>query len=225
MPSGDHAGFSTSSTASRRISRNRSPLSTFTIVSTGLPADPDDPDNGGNIFTYENTGDGRVYGIEFDLSTPLGFIGLDNTGLFANYTRLWSTRIDGTTGLRAEFNGQPRYVYNFGVTQDIPSIAASFGFSYRKQGQSRSLFFGEEEFQRYGGNLEAFIEKRIGRNFVLRLTGNNLLDARSLQWERNFDGDTGEEILENQRAGIVDAYEVEFEDTSPQVTLTARLVF
>lgn len=195
------------------------------IVNTGLPADPDDPDNGGNVFTFENTGSGRVYGIEFDLSTPLGFIGLEHTGLFANYTRLWSTRTDPTTGLRAPFNGQPRYVYNFGVTQDIPSLGASFGFSYRKQGRSRSLFFGEEEFQEYGGNLEAFIEKRIGRNFVLRLTGNNLLDARSLQWERNFDGDTGAEILENQRAGIVDAFEVEFEDTSPQVTLTARLVF
>ena len=195
------------------------------IVNTGLPADPDDPGNGGNVFTYENTGSGRVYGIEFDLSTPLGFIGLEHTGLFANYTRLWSTRTDPTTDLRASFNGQPSYVYNFGLTQDIPGLGASFGFSYRKQGRSSSLFFGEEEFQEYGGNLEAFIEKRIGRSFVLRLTGNNLLDARSLQWERNFDGDTGAEILENQRAGNVDGYEVEFEDTSPQVTVTARLVF
>ena len=148
-----------------------------------------------------------------------------NTGLFANYTRLWSTRIEPTTGQRTTFNAQPNYVYNFGLTQDIPAIGASFGFSYRKQGRSRSTFFGEEEFQEYGGNLEAFVEKRIGRNFVLRLTGNNLLDARSLQWERNFDGDTGAEIIENQRAGIVDAFEVEHEETSPQISLTARLVF
>ena len=194
------------------------------LVNTGDPADPDDPD-AGDVFTFENTGRGRVYGLEFDLSTPLGFIGLENTGLFANYTRLWSTRTDPTTGLEAPFNGQPSYVYNFGLTQDIPSIAASFGFSYRKQGRSSSLFFGEEEFQEYGGNLEAFIEKRIGRNIVLRLTGNNLLDARSLQWERGFDGDTGAEVLENQRAGIVDSFEVEHEETSRQITLTARVVF
>ena len=195
------------------------------LVNTGVPADPDDPDNGGNVFTFENTGSGKVYGIEFDLSTTLGFIGLEETGLFVNYTRIWSNRIDGSTGLRVPFNGQPSYIYNFGLTQDIPTLAASFGFSYRKQGRARSTFFGEEEFQEYGGNLEVFIEKRVGRNFVLRLTGNNLLDARSLQWERNFDGDTGAEILENQIAGNVDAFEVEHEETSPQVTLTARVVF
>jgi hypothetical protein len=60
---------------------------------------------------------------------------------------------------------------------------------------------------------------------VLRLSGNNLLDARSLQWERNFDGDNGVEIIENQRAGDVDAFEVEHEETSRQFMLTARLVF
>lgn len=189
------------------------------LQNTGVPADPDDPDNEGTVFTFDNTGKGRVYGVEFDLSTPLSFVGLDNTGIFGNYTRLWSRRTDPTTGLRAQFNGQPKYVYNFGVTQELPKLAASFGFSYRKQGESRSLFFAEEEFQRYGGNLEAFVEKRLGKNFVIRLSGNNLLDARSLQFERGFDG------LEDQQAGIVEAFEVENEDTSRQITLTARLVF
>ena len=195
------------------------------LVNTGEPADPDDPDNGGNIFTFANTGSGRVYGVEFDVSTPLGFIGLDRTGFFLNFTRIWSSRTDPTTGQRVNFNGQPRYIYNFGLTQDFPSIGASVGFSYRKQGRAVSTFFGEEEFQQYGGNLEVFIEKRLGRNIVLRLTGNNLLDARSLQWERNFDGDTGAEIIDNQIAGNVDAFEVEHEESSPQITLTARVVF
>lgn len=199
------------------------------LVNTGEVADigdPEDPDDDtGNIYTFANTGKGRVYGIEFDLSTPLSFIGLDNTGVFANYTRLWSRRTDPTTGLRVPFNGQPKYVYNFGVTQELPTIDASFGFSYRKQGEAQSTFFGEEEHQFYGANLEAFVEKRFGKNFVLRLSGNNLLDARSLQYERNFDGDTGAEIIANQIAGEVDAFEVEHEETSPQVMLTARLVF
>jgi outer membrane receptor protein involved in Fe transport len=195
------------------------------LVNTGLPADPDDPDSDARIYTFANTGSGKVYGFEFDLSAPLTFIGLDDTGVFANYTRIWSSRTDAATGLRATFDGQPKYVYNFGLTQELPKLGAAFGFSYRKQGLAKSLFFGEEEFQVYGANLEAFVEKRFGKNFVVRLSGNNLLDARSLQWERNFDGDTGVEIIENQRAGNVDAFEVEHEETARQIMLTARFVF
>jgi hypothetical protein len=37
LPSGDHAGFSTSSSSFKAISRNRLPVSTFTIVNTGAP--------------------------------------------------------------------------------------------------------------------------------------------------------------------------------------------
>ena len=187
--------------------------------------DPDSQEGRARIYSYDNVGKGKVYGFEFDLSAPLSFIGLDDTGVFANYTRLWSKRTEPNTGMKVPFDGQPKYVYNFGVTQDFKTLGASAGFSYRKQGKARSTFFGEEEFQKYGGNLEAYIEKRVAKNFVIRLSGNNLLDARSLQWERNFSGDNGLEIIENQRLGNVDAYEVEHEETSEQIMLTARLVF
>lgn len=197
------------------------------LVNTGLPSGNEDDDDEpvGNLYTFANTGKGKIYGIEFDLSTPLSFVGLENTGVFANYTRLWSKRTEPTTGLRVAFNGQPKYVYNFGVTQDFPTIDASAGFSYRKQGNSTSIFFGENEYQRYGGNLEAFVEKRLGKNVVVRLSGNNLIDARSLQYEQNFDGDTGAEVIANQQAGDVDEFEVEREESARQIMLTLRLVF
>ena len=199
------------------------------LVNTGIPSDPEaDPDSEegrARIYTYDNVGKGKVYGFEFDLSAPLSFIGLDNTGIFVNYTRLWSKRTEPNLGIKVPFDGQPKYVYNFGVTQDFPTLGASAGFSFRKQGESISTFLGEEEHQFYKGNLEAYIEKRIGKNFVLRLSGNNLLDARSRQYERNFDGDTGLDIIEAQRAGDVDNFEVEHEETSRQIMLTARLVF
>ena len=201
----------------------------ISLVNTGLPVDPEaDPESDegrGRIFTYDNVGKGKVYGFELDLSAPLSFIGLDNTGVFANYTRLWSSRKEPNTGAKVPFDAQPKYVYNFGVTQEFPTLGGSMGFSYRKQGLGRSTFLGEEEFQKYGGNLEAYLEKRIGKNFVVRLSGNNLLDARSLQWERNYDGDTGAEIIDNQQAGNVDSFEVEHEETSRQVMLTLRAVF
>jgi outer membrane receptor protein involved in Fe transport len=201
----------------------------ISLVNTGIPSDPEaDPESEegrARIYTYDNVGKGKVYGFEFDLSAPLSFIGLDQTGIFINYTRLWSKRTEPNLGEKVPFDGQPRYVYNFGLTQDFPKLGASAGFSFRKQGESISTFLGEEEHQFYSGNLEAYVEKRIGKNFVLRLSGNNLLDARSRQYERNFDGDTGLDIIEAQRAGDVDNFEVEHEETSRQIMLTARLVF
>ena len=199
------------------------------LVNTGIPSDPEaDPDSEegrARIYTFENIGKGKVYGFEFDLSAPLSFIGLDNTGVFANFTRLWSKRREPNTGFRVPFDGQPKYVYNFGLTQEVPQWGVSAGFSFRKQGEGISTFLGEEEHQFYEGNLEAYVEKRIAKNIVLRLSGNNLLDARSLQYERNFDGDTGLDIIENQQAGNVDNFEVEHEETSPQIMLTLRAVF
>ena len=198
------------------------------LVNTGLGVDEiglDPDDFPGNLYTFRNIGDARTHGIEFDLSTPLEFMGLEETGVFANYTRLWSDRDDPAGGGEIEIDYQPKYVYNVGITQNIPSWDMSFGFSYQKQGESRFVTYGEIESQLYDGNLEFFVEKRLGDSWVLRLTGNNLLDAESLQAEAGFDGDNGAEILANQAAYDVDAFEVEREESSPKWTLTLRAVF
>jgi outer membrane receptor protein involved in Fe transport len=179
----------------------------------------------GGLYTYQNLGDALVYGIEIDLSTPLSFMGLDETGVFANYTQLWSERDNPAGGDSITIDGQPDYVYNVGLTQNLPSWNMSFGVSYQKQGESMFTTFGEIESTLYDGNLEAFIEKRLTDTMVLRLTGSNLLDAASDQAEAGFDGDNGTEILANQAAYNVDAYEIEREESSPRITLTLRAVF
>ena len=46
------------------------------------------------MFTVGNVGDGKVYGFEFDLSTPLTAFGLPNTGVFLNYSWLDSKVTD-----------------------------------------------------------------------------------------------------------------------------------
>ncbi|RZJ27232.1 MAG: TonB-dependent receptor, partial [Brevundimonas sp.] len=77
------------------------------------------------VLTADNVGDGQVWGIEFDLSTPLDFIGMPNTGVFVNASWLDSEVEDGFGTRR--FNSQSDYVYNVGFTQDIPSWGAAFG--------------------------------------------------------------------------------------------------
>src|SRR5262249_53680450 len=148
------------------------------------------------VFTPDNIGDGTVWGVEFDLSTPLTFVGLEHTGVFANYSWLDSDITDPVTGQKRRFNDQAEYVFNVGFIQDLPSVDASFGASYRKQGGQYNQVFGESVTTTYGADLEVFVEKRFGENFVLRLTGSNLLDASKdetfLKWETLADQISGD---------------------------------
>ncbi len=178
-----------------------------------------------NLYQYRNVGDGKTWGIEFDISTTLAFIDLEETGFFANFTRIWSDRFDENAQMDVRFNHQPKFVYNVGLTQNIPDYEVTFGASYQKQGLARSVFLGEIEDQWYDGNLEVFIEKRFEGGFTLRLTGNNLLNAESIQAERNFDGDTAAEVLANQRSGTIDNYELERETASRIFMITGRYSF
>jgi outer membrane receptor for ferrienterochelin and colicins len=197
----------------------------ISLINTGEDATPLDLADNAFVYTFANTGDGEVSGWEFDVSTPLSFIGLDETGVFANYTSLDSERIEPMTGQEVRFNAQPEYVYNWGITQNIPAWDMSAGFSYRKQGLSTSVFLGEVERQWYDANLEVFVERRLTDSVVLRLVGNNLLDADSIQAEQNFGGDFAADIIANQIAGDVDEFEVERENSSPTVLVSLRAVF
>lgn len=172
----------------------------------------------GDAFTFENVGDAIAYGFEFDVSTPLTFFGLPNTGIFANYTLLRS-EVDNVFvgGGSVRINDQPRFVYNVGATHDFVEQGITVGFSYQDQGEAESTFLDEIETSNFTANLEAFVEKRIGDNVVVRLSGSNLLDAETLQTEENFDGPiTG---------GDLDNFEIEREEAQQRILFTVRAAF
>jgi Outer membrane protein beta-barrel family/TonB-dependent Receptor Plug Domain len=188
------------------------------IYNTGAPGSANDPpDDVTWLYSARNTGDGKVYGIEFDLSTPLSFIGLDNTGVFLNYSYL-DSEVKDEFGKR-RFNSQAESVFNVGFIQDIPTFGAAFGMTYRKQGEAYSRVVGEEVTTTYGADLEAFIEKRIGKTMVVRLTGSNLLDADKKETFNKFT------TIANQIDRSFDEYELEREKAGPVVQLTARMAF
>ena len=176
---------------------------------------------GGILFSYDNAGDGSIWGLEMDLNMPVS----DNTGLFANLTLLDSEITDQFTGEERQFRDQSDYIYNFGVTHNIPEWETSMGFSYQKQGDSLSVDIDRDVVLSYDGNLEIFIEKRFGDDYVLRLTGTNLLDAHKIERFDNFEGDSASEILANHVAGNVGELEVEDEQASRVITLTFRAFF
>lgn len=172
---------------------------------------------GTSIYTVDNVGDGQVWGLEFDLSTPLDFIGMETTGVFLNYSWLDSS-IEDFMGDR-RFNSQSDYVLNVGFTHDIPTWGAAFGATYRKQGDAVERVLTEEVVTRYGGDLEIFVEKQLASNVVIRLTGSNLLDSSKDEVFDKFDS-----ILDQTNRNY-DEYELETESAGPVYQLVMRVAF
>jgi len=183
------------------------------------PASPDYPQFEPDSFVYtaSNVGDGSVYGVEFDFSTPLTALGLPNTGVFVNYSWLDSS-VDDEFGER-RFNGQTDYVYNIGFIQDLPSVGMAFGASYRRQGDAFSRLLAEEVETSYGADLEVFVEKRFGDSFSIRLTGSNLLNLSKDEAFNKFDN------AADQLDRDFDEYELETEQAGPVYQLIARYSF
>ncbi len=184
------------------------------IANTGEEGDEGE---GTFVLTPENTGDGEVWGIEFDLSAPLTAFNMPNTGVFANLSLLDSS-IDDFAGER-KFNNQSDYVYNAGFIQSFPDIDLSFGVTYRKQGDAEERIVAEEVTTSYGADLEIFVEKSFGKNITVRAVGSNLLDASKDEVFNKFN------TFADQENRDFDEYELETETAGPVFQLIGRMAF
>lgn len=169
------------------------------------------------ILQPRNSGKGKVWGVELDLSAGLSFLGLPDTGVFGNLS-LIDSDIDDFIGSR-RFNGQSEFVYNFGVIQNLRDFGAAFGATYRKQGSAFDRTVGEEVTTTYGADLEVFVEKRFGDSFTIRAVGSNLLNGRKREVFNKFD------TIEDQLDRDFDEYELESEKAGPVFQLVARYAF
>lgn len=187
------------------------------LANTGVPGTEDSPGNRAWVYQPRNTGTGKAYGAEFDLSTSLGFIGLPDTGVFGNLS-LIDSKVTDELGER-RFNGQSKYVYNFGFIQNLRKLGAAFGLTYRKQGPAFGRTVGEEVTTTYGADLEFFVEKRIGDRVTIRLVGSNLLDGAKEETFNKF-ATIGDQIDRD-----FDEYELERETAGPVFQLIGRFAF
>lgn len=169
------------------------------------------------VLQPQNTGDGEVYGVEFDLSTDLGFLGLPNTGVFGNFSWLDSDITDFAGSRR--FNDQSKYVYNVGLIQDIPRAGVALGATYRKQGSAFGRIVGEEITTTYGADLEVFVEKRFGNSLTIRAVGSNLLNGSKDEAFNKFT------TIDDQLTRNFDEYELESEEAGPVFQIIARYAF
>jgi iron complex outermembrane receptor protein len=187
---------------------NLTELASAGTGSAGAPA---------QVLEPRNTGNGKVYGLELDLSSNLGFAGLKDTGMFGNFSWLESDIRDFAGERR--FNGQSKFVYNVGVIQNLPLIGAAFGASYRKQGAAYDRIVAEEVRTTYGADLEIFVEKRFGKSFTIRAVGSNLLNAHKDEIFDKFESSA------DQASRSYDEYEIETEEAGPVFQVMARLAF
>jgi iron complex outermembrane receptor protein len=169
------------------------------------------------ILQPQNVGEGEVYGVEFDLSADLAFLGLPDTGVFGNVSWL-DSEIEDMLGER-RFNSQSKFVYNFGFIQNLRDLAAAFGATYRKQGRAFGRIVAEEVTTTYGADLEVFVEKRFGDNFTIRAVGSNLLDGKKREIFNKFD------TIDDQIDRDFDEYELESERAGPVFQLVGRYAF
>jgi len=167
------------------------------------------------VLQPRNTGDGEVSGVEIDLSTPLSIVGLDDTGIFLNYSWL-DSEVQDLFGSR-RFNDQSKAVYNVGFIQDLPVMAAAFGATYRKQDDAYGRIIGEEVVTSYGADMEIFLEKRVGEKLTVRLVGSNLLDSAKAEVFNKFN------TIDDQRTRSFDEYELESETAGPFYQLMVRI--
>ena len=138
-------------------------------------------------FQYRNAGDGELYGMEIDFSSPLGFVGLPQTALFTNGTLLESEVEDTVTGEDREFTRTPNWVVNAGIQQELP---ANFrlGASVHAEGDIRDDEVTEITIQEQDPFVQAFIEKSWPEhNATLRFVAKNLLDRAKIENKREFD--------------------------------------
>ncbi len=172
----------------------------------------------GGTYTPENIGNGQVYGLELDAGFPLSFIGIPSVSVFGNYSYLDSTIEDPFTKKERRFNDQPDYTYNVGLTHTIKSIGFSWGVSYQKRGDSTYEDSVTTETTSYDANLEAYMEYKADDAMVIRLTGDNLLDAEVTERMTNYGS------LDDKLAGKVDTYESQIEraGASFMITLSGR---
>ena len=138
-----------------------------------------------DLFEFRNVGDGEIYGLEGDFSAPLTGIGLDGTALFANGTLIESEVDDPLTGGERDFTRTPDWIANVGVNQSFGG-GWSAGFSLQDQGDITDVEAAEITEEEIGTFVEAFVEKRVSPNVVVRLTGANLIDRARTETQRTF---------------------------------------
>lgn len=168
-----------------------------------------------------NIGDGNRSGINLDISSRLGFIGLPNALFTTGLSVRDSEVTDPFLHIKRRMQNNDRWSARIGFRHDVTSLAMSYGFNYSSnsnEGSSRrQIDIIDIEEQRNEPFLTSFIEKRAFGDITFRFEAMNLLDSEFCRTRTRFVGATVD--------GIVEEIEEFCNGSGPRVTLKIRKTF
>ncbi|MBT6329314.1 MAG: TonB-dependent receptor plug domain-containing protein, partial [Kordiimonadaceae bacterium] len=124
-------------------------------------ADIDPISKPGNIPTA------RSYGIKTSGSLRLGFVGLPEAVISANYTYEDNDVIDQFSGVHRPFKYKQKHLFSFNYRHDITDWGLSYGFKGTIKGTSGRHEINEVASTYNGDFYEAFAELKIWNDFKL----------------------------------------------------------
>jgi iron complex outermembrane receptor protein len=125
-----------------------------------------------------NEGTARHWGVEFDGKLRTDGLGWRGATLRAHLTLPHSRVEDERLGIRRAAREQPRYILSAGFDQTLATM--SFGASLQHSGRVRTETPGEQDFTTEARTaLSAYVLKKLDATWNLRLSGDNLLRART----------------------------------------------
>ena len=139
-----------------------------------------------------NIGDGKWYGVSFDISAKLDPLKIQNA-LFTTRLRIRDSEFtDPFLGIKRRREGNGRWGLNMGFRHDLTSKRLTYGINYSNDsndGEGRKQFDIDDIEERINQpSMSAYIEKRAFDNLTFRFESRNLTENQWCRRRTRFDG-------------------------------------
>lgn len=129
-----------------------------------------------------NEGRALHWGLELDGKMRTDSIGWKGATVKAHLTLPHARVNDARLGIQRMARDTPKYVLSAGLDESLPRLQSSYGVSLQLSGRSETDVPGEQRaFTEAKTTLDAFWLYKINSKFKLRLSGQNLLAADTVQ--------------------------------------------
>jgi len=148
-----------------------------------------------NYFVYDNVGDGRIRGLEFEQRIPLSLLGLDWLDGFtvtANQAFL-SSRVDDPLTGRRNFSDQPEFIGNLGLEYFHAPSRTRAMLAVNRIGKRGSLSYeGDGNFKDKTIYAQTFVDLKVShelqKGLSLYASADNITNQKRDEYELDIDG-------------------------------------